>query len=463
MTALGKLFRATAFRLTLAYLVVFAVFAGAILGYVAWNARRLLLDQLRQTIDAELTGLAEQYRTGNIRRIIFIVERRAREPGASLYLVTSFTGDRLAGNVSSVPAGILDQPGEKQIEYARGEDMSAPHQALARVLVLPGGFRLMIGRDIEELDRFNSVIARALGLSLVLIVVLGCLGGWFVTRRILSRVDDMTETARTIMAGDLSGRLPVAGNGDELDRLARNLNAMLVRIGELMTGLKEVSDNIAHDLKTPLTRLRNRVEEALRTARAPEDYRAVLEATIDDSDTLIRLFNALLMIARLEAGQTAETFTGVDAGQMVEGVAELYEPLVEEAGGTLATQAGEDLAFEGSRELVGQALANLVDNAIKYGAEGPDARRPAIRIDAQRNGEMIEIVVSDRGPGIPADARAKAVERFARLEDARTRPGFGLGLSLVTAVAHLHGGSFTLEDNDPGLRAVLRLPAAAGQ
>ncbi len=464
MTALGKLFRTTAFRITLAYLVVFALFAAFILGYVAWNARNLILEQARSTIEAEITGLAEQYRIGNIRRLIFSVERRARAPGASLYLVTTFAGERLSGNIGSIEPGVIDNAGERIVDYALNEEGTEPRKALVRVMVLPGGFRLLVGRDLVEQEQFRFVIRRAFGWSLTLIVVLGCLGGWFITRRVLKRVDAMTETTRTIMAGDLSGRLPVGATGDELDRLAANLNAMLDRIGELMTGLKEVSDNIAHDLKTPLTRLRNRTEEALRGARDPAEFRAALESTMEESDTLIRLFNALLMIARVEAGQSAEAFTRVDAAAVVAGVAELYEPLIEEAGGALSVSTEPDLSFQGSRELVGQVVSNLLDNAIKYGAaadgDGPPAAGPAISIAARRAGDRIELVVADGGAGIPPDARAKAVERFARLEGARSRPGFGLGLSLATAVARLHGGELRLEDNEPGLKAVLSLPAA---
>jgi len=463
VTALGKLFRTTAFKLSLAYLVIFALFATFVLGYVAWSARQLLNDQIREIIEAETNGLAEQYRLGGIRRLILTIDRRAREPGASLYLVTTFAGERLAGNVEAIPPGTLETPGNREIDYARSDEAETRnHRALVRVFSLPGGFRLLVGRDVEERERLRDVIRRALGLSLGLITVLACLGGWFITRRVLKRVDAMTASTQVIMAGDLSGRLPVAGTGDELDRLAKNLNAMLDRIGELMAGLKEVSDNIAHDLKTPLSRLRNRAEEALRTARSPDDYARALDATIEESDNLIRVFNALLMIARLEAGGgSRETMADFDAAEVARSVVELYEPLAEEAGVELVVTVSDDLPVHGSRELVGQALSNLIDNAIKYGSRDRDAAA-TVNVTAGRVGGLVEIAVADRGAGIPPGERQRVLERFVRLESARTRPGFGLGLSLAAAVARLHGGELRLEDNAPGLRAVLAVPAKTG-
>jgi signal transduction histidine kinase len=459
MTGLGKLFRTTAFKLSLAYLAIFTIFAFVILGYVAWNARRILDDQIVSTIEAEINGLSEQYRLGGIRRLITIVEQRASEPGASLYLVTTPNGQRIVGNVGALPPGTLDRPGQREVDYARSEDQEMSNRAIVRTYLLPSGFRLLVGRDVEERLRIRDIIRRAFGWSLLLVGVLGFFGGWFVTRRVLKRVDAMTDTTSTIMAGDLTGRLAVSGTGDELDRLAQNLNAMLDRIGELMTGLKEVSDNIAHDLKTPLTRLRNKADEALRTAETPEQLRAALEANIEESDNLIRIFNALLMIARLEAGGGRETMTDFDAAEVARSVGELYEAVAEERGVPLRISVAGGLPIHGSRELVGQAVANLLDNAVKYGApaEGETAPRP-VSIEAARDGDHAIIVVGDHGSGIPDAERGRVLERFVRLESARSRPGFGLGLSLASAVARLHSGSLRLEDNKPGLKAVLSLP-----
>lgn len=453
---LGNLFRTTAFKLSFAYLVVFATFALLALGYVAWNASRALDDQMVSTIEAEINGLSEQYKVGGLRRLISAVERRAGEPGASLYLVTNAAGERLVGNIDALPTGLIVDPGQTEANYARiGGARDLEHRAIMQIFVLPGGFRLLVGRDVAERDRLRVVIGRTFGSSVGLVVLLGVIGAWFIASRVLKRVDAMTETTRRIMAGDLDGRLAVAGTGDELDRLARNLNAMLERIGELMRGLRDVSDNIAHDLKTPLTRLRNRAEEALRTAETPDALRAAMEGVIEESDGLIRIFNALLMIARLEGVNAREDFQTFDVAAVVQAVAELYEPLASEQGLALHVEtAGAPLTLRGSRELIGQALANLVDNAVKYG--GPSGE---IRLSAARVGDTVRLGVADSGPGIPSEARGRVLDRFVRLEEARSRPGFGLGLSLVNAVVRLHQGTLALEDHAPGLAVVITLPA----
>jgi signal transduction histidine kinase len=464
VTALGKLFRTTTFKLTLVYLTVFALFAAFLLGYFAFNTRRLITEQITETVDAEITGLSEQYRQGGIRRLVVVVDSRARRPGSSLYLVTTFTGEALAGNVTALAPGILDNPGWTETVYRRLDETEAPehdHNALVQVFQLPGGFRLLVGRDLDERERLYHIVLSAGRWSVALVIVLGLAGGLFVTRRVLRRVDAMTETTRTIMAGDLGGRLPVTGTGDELDRLAENLNAMLERIEALMYGLKEVSDNIAHDLKTPLTRLRNRTEEALRTAKSETEYRAALEATIEESEGLIRTFNALLMIARVESGQARDDMSEFDAAEIAHDVGELYEPLAEQKGIALKVEADTPAKVRGNRELVSQALANLVDNAIKYTEpreRSVNGATPEIVVRALSEGDRILLTVADRGPGIAEADRARVVERFVRLEQSRSQPGSGLGLSLASAVARLHGGDLTIADNQPGLKSVIALP-----
>jgi signal transduction histidine kinase len=385
--------------------------------------------------------------------------------------VTTPTGQAIAGNVGSLAPGVMGSSGWSETAYRRLDDQdNADHRALVRVTELTSGFRLLIGRDLEERRRLFGIVAQAAQWSVLIVIVLGLGGGVFVARRVLQRIDAMTGTTQRIMAGDLSGRLPVGRSGDELDRLAENLNAMLERIEALMIGLKEVSDNIAHDLKTPLTRLRNRAEDALAKSSNESEYRTALERTIEESDGLIRTFNALLMIARAESGQARDNMDDFDAAEVANGIQELYEPLAEDDGMTLRAKTAP-APLHGNRELISQALANLVENAIKYGKPvplasplGADATTGSreILIEARRDGDQVLLSVTDHGPGIPEADRRHAVERFVRLEASRTLPGSGLGLSLASAVATLHGGDLRLGDGHPGLQATLAIPARIG-
>jgi signal transduction histidine kinase len=471
VTAFGKLIRTTAFRLTLVYLFLFALFAASLLAYFAWNTRRMITEQITTTVSAEVSEISDIYSRRGLRGLFFTIENRALRPGANLYLVTTPSGQAIAGNVGSLAPGVMGTEGWSETAYRRlDEQDNAYHRALVNVTQLSGGFRLLIGRDLEERRRLFGIVAKAAQWSILVVVVLGIAGGIFVARRVLQRIDAMTGTAQRIMAGDLSGRLPVGRSGDELDRLASNLNAMLERIEALMVGLKEVSDNIAHDLKTPLTRLRNRAEEALAKSGCEADYRAALERTIEESDGLIRTFNALLMIARAESGQARGNMDNFDAADVAEGIHELYEPLAEDGGLTLRLKT-TSAALHGNRELISQALANLVENAIKYGKPAEpkptekgsvislDAKQ--ILIEARREGDQVLLSVTDRGPGIPEGERKHAMERFVRLDTSRSQPGSGLGLSLAAAVATLHGGELRLGDAHPGLIATLVLPARA--
>jgi signal transduction histidine kinase len=464
VTALGKLFRATAFRLALAILLLSAVGAGIVLTVIAWQVVSVVDREIAQTVDAEAKGLIDTFNTAGLRTLGAVIEARKREPGASLYLLTNPLGEPLAGNVQQIPAEVLLHSGFLPIFYRGSESGDRSRQALVGVYVLPGGFRLLIGHDLGDRARIGAVMVRALALSLVFFAALGAVGALFVARRVLQRIDDMNTSARGIMAGDLTRRLPVSGSGDELDRLAEGLNEMLGRIAELMEGLREVSDNIAHDLRTPLTRLRNHAEAALAFGGDAASYRLALEKTIEESDALIKIFNALLLIARAEAGGDVGPLQLVDVGETANSVAELYEPIAEEEGVALTVRAGGPLTVRGNRELVGQAIANLVDNALKYGAPNKGAHgaepKPDVVITAERAGGSVVLTIADRGPGIAPADRARVLDRFVRLEGSRSRPGSGLGLSLAAAVARMHGGSVELEDNEPGLRVHLTLPAA---
>jgi signal transduction histidine kinase len=456
---LGRMARTTAFKLSAVYLLIFAIFSGIILGYLSWNTRRLLDAQITETIETEINALAEQYRQGGLRRLITVIERRGRQTGSFLYLVDS-RGDSMTGNaILRVPA-LTVNPGWIEMSYNwPDEPESVGRLAKVRVFLLPSNLRLFVGRDLEERSRLQEVTRRARGLSLLLVVLLGGFGAWFVTKRVLARVDGVARTSAAIMEGNLNHRLPVTNTNDEFDRLSMHLNQMLDRIGELMTGLRELSDNVAHDLRTPLTRLRNGAEDALRKATTLDEAKVALERSIEESDNLLKVFDALLMIARAESGNLSTSLKPTDLGELASGIAELYEPLAEEAGLEFSSEIAPGLMALANRELIGRALSNLVDNALKYGLSDQGG---ALVIAAKREGDVIRISVADRGTGIPIEKHASVVERFVRLDESRSKPGLGLGLSLVAAIARLHGGELVLEDNAPGLRAILVIPAFTG-
>jgi signal transduction histidine kinase len=460
VTPLAKVVRTTAFKLSAIYIAVFTVFAVVFVLYISYSTNQLLTEQLRQTIAADLAGLADQARAGGLAGLVDAIDSRSRQPGASLYLITDASKQPLAGNVSDVPQTLLDQASDNPIivSYKRFPGERGDHFALVQLVNLPGGYHMLVGRDLGEREQFRHIVAQALAWALALMIGLAALSWVFVSRRVLKRIDSLSASSRKIMSGDLSGRLEVTGTGDEFDRLAASLNAMLERIEHLLYGLKDVSDNIAHDLKTPLTRLRNRVEEALSGPTDADAYRSALEATIEESDQLIRTFNALLMIARIEAGSPDGAMTELDSREIVRDVVDLYEPVAEEAGVELTVDTPAAVAFKGSRELLGQALANLIDNAIKHGDDPRPQGGPRITVATAREGGSVVFRVADNGPGIPEADRERVLQRFVRLEKSRSRPGSGLGLSLVAAVARLHHGTLELGDGKPGLVVIIRLP-----
>jgi signal transduction histidine kinase len=463
VTALTKLFRTTTFRLSLTYLALFSAAAIVAIAYIYWNTTVLLSRQLNQTIDAELKGLAEQYRAGRLEQLVRTVAERSATPGNSLYLVADSEGRRLAGNLNAVSSDLWNSLGPVEFVYRRPAAGGVENRlAFANVFRLPSGYRLIVGRDIEDRRELARMVRSAMLWGLGVMALFGIGGGYWVSRKLLARIDALSDTTRTIMEADLTGRLPVNGSGDELDRLSESLNLMLARIEQLMAGLREVSDNIAHDLKTPLNRLRNRVEAALREPYGEPVYREALERTIEEADGLIKTFNALLSIARIEAGAGGENREVLDVSALLRDVAELYEPVAEERGLELKAHANAPILVRADRQLIGQAIANLIDNAIKYGtvaaAEGISLAAVEVEVGAKVKAGNAEIVVTDRGPGVPASERERVLDRFVRLEASRSEPGSGLGLSLVAAVARLHGGNLRLEDNEPGLRVILTLP-----
>jgi signal transduction histidine kinase len=450
---LGPIGRSAAFRLALIYVALFTAAAALAAIAVIWQTNAELSRQMLRGLRGERDELAQVARARGAEALAAVVEERSRSAGGGLlYHLTDNRGVRVAGNLTQRPASLAADRAGGLFSYP-----SAGRERIAAGLTtaLPGGGLLVVARDVEDQRALTDALRRLFLWSLLGLAAAGLLGGILASRVLLKRVEAISDTSRRIMAGDLSQRIVPAGRGDELDDLAASLNAMLERIEQLMAGLREVSDNIAHDLKTPLNRLRARAEAALRDSGEAK-AREGLERVIEDADDIIRTFNALLLIARLEAGAVAETFATFDLAAAVRDVAELYEPVAEDQ--RLAIEVTAEMApvVTANRELIGQAVANLIDNALKYGARAEQTEPIRVRVD--RAGDGIEVSVADRGPGISAADRARVLRRFVRLEASRTKPGTGLGLSLVAAVARLHGGSVRLEDNAPGLRVVLVLP-----
>ncbi len=448
---LRLLFSSTAVRLSALYILLFALCAAFLVFYVTALSERLLNQQTRDAVLQEVNDVQRVYERGGINPLLRMMERRARQPGASLYVIAGPNGEILGGNVASVQPGVFDNEGwtEFPFTYERYSESgdSVKHLATANIFVLDNGLRILVGRDLGEPTKFRLLVRNALMVALA-IMGGGALIIWFaIGQNALKRLDRMSAATKKIMAGDLSQRLPQGRSGDEFDRLSGSLNAMLGRIEKLNEGLRQVSDNIAHDLKTPLTRLRNKAADALED-RDENKRRAALEGIIAESDQLIRTFNALLMISRVEAGSIAAEMTDVDISAIAEDSAELYEPVAEEEGLTLTTAIEPGLVVQGNRELIGQALTNLIDNAIKYACGHDGQKRLSVHLG--QSDEGIILSVADTGPGVPAEKRAEVIKRFVRLDESRSKPGTGLGLSLVEAVMELHSGELRLSDTDPG-------------
>ncbi len=452
------LFRTATFRLALAYVLLFAASVIFLLGFIYWRTAGFMTRQVDETIAAEVQGLSEQYRRRGLlglRQVV--IERAAASSGSSLILLTAPDGRSLGGNLARWPANaIVDEGGWIGFTFTRGGEQGL---ARGRAIPLQGGlYRLLVARDISDLALIEGTLRNTLLYALGLTALFGVIGGGLIARTVLGRLNQINQTSEEIMQGDLSRRIPIMGSGDELDELAKNLNAMLGQIEGLMTGMREVADNIAHDLRTPLNRLRNRLEGAMLARDTPDDTKLALENAIEEADGLIATFNSLLLIAEAESGAHRNTMEEVDLRSIARDVVDLYEPVAEERGIALTLSAPEAVRVRGNPSLVARAAANLVDNALKY---TPTGGKVGVQIDpGYLRNDGPSIIVRDSGPGIPAPDRARVLDRFVRLERSRNTPGSGLGLSLVAAVARMHGAALELADNQPGLAARLVFPKA---
>jgi len=454
------------FRLALLYAVLLAGSVVLLLGFMYWSTAGYMARQTDATIEAEIQGLAEQYlRRGLSGLTTLLAQRSARRPtGAGVYLLTDRDYQPLVGNIDAWPDVEPDRDGWIDFrlrDSAATDAMPAEeHAARGKVFRLRGGLRLLVGRDVRELAAIRGLIREALGWGIAMTVALALAGGWLMSAGVVRRIEAVNQVGREIMEGDLSRRIPTDGSGDEFDQLAVNLNRMLARIEALMASVRQVSDNIAHDLRTPLSRLHTKLSQLRDTELGPAVADRVDEA-IADAEELLGAFNALLRIARVESGSRRAAFADLDPVVLLHDVADLYEPLAADKDQRLEvspadTDGPRPARLHGDRDLLFQALANLLDNAIKYTPAGGHIRLAA---EPAPDGG-VQLSVADSGPGIPPELRGKVLQRFYRIDASRSEPGHGLGLSLVQAVAQLHGAVLTLEDAAPGLRVLLRLPGA---
>jgi signal transduction histidine kinase len=456
------LLRSAGLRLAAVYAALFGISALALVLFLWWATAGLLDRQVEAVIRADAQGLSEQWETGGVAALQATIDDRLADnvDDDAIYLLAGPGLNPLAGNLARWPAAVSQPDASVEMQIER-----AGVKAVARVrwFDLPDGYRLLVGRDVETRMPLRALLTSALLWSLLLLGVLGVVGALVMQGLFRRMMANVSVTASAIARGDLGQRVRMSGRGDEFDRLAETINDMLDRIARLMDGVRQVSNAIAHDLRTPIARARARLEDAGAHATGPAELHAAVERAVADLDGVTAVFEALLRIAEIEAGSRRSAFAPLDVAPLVSDLAELYGVAAEERGATLAldiqgTPRQGAPQLNGDREMVQQAVANLLDNAIKF---SPPGSTIALCVSAAQHG--VSITVADQGPGIPEIERRRATERFYRGEMARQTPGSGLGLALVDAVAQLHGGTLQLQDATPGLRAILSLPSIAPQ
>ncbi|MDB5370242.1 MAG: Two component system histidine kinase [Roseomonas sp.] len=458
---LWRLLSSAGFRFALLFATLFLLAGLAFTGVLWWGTAGALDRQIDAAIRADAVALAERWRdAGDAAVSDAIGERLALDAeDQTVYLLTAPDGQRLAGNLEQLPDGF--RPDVQWYGIALERD-GISGEARLFVLRLSDGSSLAVGRDIGEKVRLRALLTEGLAWSAGVAIFFAFAGAWLLRRALEARLAPAAATAALIAGGDLSPRVPLSGHEDEFDRLGQSMNTMLDRIAHLMEGVRGVSDAIAHDLRTPIARARSRLEEALDAADDPAALKGALERGIADLDNVTRVFQAVLRIAEVEAGARRAAFAPLDLVPLLVDAADLYGATAEEKGQALHTAWPATLPLTGDRDLLLQAVANLLDNAVKFTPPGG-----AISLEASWQEDAVLVRVSDEGPGLSQEDRSRVGERFFRADMARATPGSGLGLSLVRAVVQLHGGTLWFEDGQPdeggdrpGLAVCLRLPAA---
>ncbi len=444
--------RSAGVRFGVIYASLFSVSAVALAGFLWWSTAGLLQRQTSDELQGDGDALVSTYFESGLPGVVAAVKDRinGNVDDDALYILADPNLNVVAGNLNGWPA---EWPMDQELGRLRVQRAGLNVEMQVRAFELPGGYHFMVGRDIAVRQHIGRLMEAALLWAALIAVLLGTVGAWAVRGLFRSTIADVSATAIAISAGDLSRRVKVYGQDDEFDLLATTINDMLDRIGTLMDGVKQVSNAIAHDLRTPIARARARLEDASLHAHGEVELQGAVERAIADLDGIVGVFQALLRISEIEAGARRSKFATLDAGELLREMAELYEAVAEERGIALTIDIPTQMSLFGDRDMLQQAVANLLDNALKFSPEGG---RISIRAWQQGNFEHIEIC--DSGPGMPAADRERATERFFRGETARSTPGSGLGLALVQAVAHLHGGEILLGDAEPGLKATLVLP-----
>ncbi|PWE17159.1 two-component sensor histidine kinase [Marinicauda salina] len=460
--------RTTAFRLTLLSAGLFALSSFVILALVYAATAGAAVRRADAAIAEEIAAVEKRVTEDGIGAANRYIVRRSVAGGEFLYLLIGPDDRRISGNISDLPAAPADAEGRVRFEYDRApvddaETPEAGRDARGRIAPLGEGYRIFVGLDVEEESRFIANILNAVLIASGVALALGIVSGAVVSRRFARRLEMINAAARKVRAGQLQTRAPRTHSGDELDHLAANFNEMMDRVEHLMHRMRNAGDSIAHDLRLPLTRMRGRLEAALAEAGDLAEREAALGQAISDIDELMKTFNAVLSLSRLQTGERRRAFETLDPAAVLADIAELYEPVCEDAGLDFSFEAEAGLSLLGDRELIAQAVSNLVDNAVKY---TPEDGAVALRARRCASGE-VEISVTDTGPGVPAGERERVLERFVRLEKSRSQPGVGLGLSLVHAIAEVHGARLSLDDgpgevdgSGPGLRVALVFPEA---